>query len=111
MRGALRAFCAVVLVVMLVLTVQASVGENMFDALVRLWPDAWFRATLADTYLAFLTIALWVAWKERGGWRGLLWALAVLGLGNMAIAVYVLLQLATLPAGAGVEALLARRRS
>lgn len=70
----------------------------------------WFIATLVDTYLAFFTFWLWVAYKESSWWSRLLWLLLIFALGNLAMAGYVLIQLMRLPAGAGIEALLLRRR-
>ena len=59
----LRVFFAVVLVSMLVLTTTASLDQGIVEAGAELWPDAWFRATLADAYFGFLTVFLWIAPK------------------------------------------------
>lgn len=69
----------------------------------------WFLATLVDTYLAFFTFWLWVAYKERSNLARLLWLVLIFGLGNMAIAGYMLWQLFRLPPQASVEELLLRR--
>lgn len=76
------------------------------------WADLtpWFRATLVDTYLAFLTFWLWVAYKESSNLARVIWLLLIFGLGNLAIAGYMLWQLRRLPPGAGAEQLLLRRR-
>jgi hypothetical protein len=68
----------------------------------------WFIATLVDTYLAFFTYWLWVAYKETSNLARLLWLLLIFGLGNMAMAAYLLIQLYRLPAGATIEDLLLR---
>ena len=83
-----------VLGAMLALTVSASLDRGILPALDALWPDLWFRATLADAYFAFLTVWLWVAWRERTLGARLLWLLLFCGLGSIAIAVYVLIALA-----------------
>ncbi|MDR3417655.1 MAG: DUF1475 family protein [Nevskia sp.] len=70
----------------------------------------WFIATLVDTYLAFFTFWLWVAYKETSTLARVAWLAAIFLLGNMAIAGYMLLQLFRLPPGAGVEQLLLRRK-
>jgi hypothetical protein len=70
----------------------------------------WFIATLVDTYLAFFTFWLWVAYKERSNLARLLWLLLIFALGNLAIAGYMLLQLFRLPRQASIEELLLRRR-
>lgn len=53
----------------------------------------WFIATLADCYWAFLTFFIWVAYKERSWLSRALWLIAILLLGNMAMAAYCLIQL------------------
>lgn len=91
--AALRLFFGGMLLSMIALTVQASLDRSVWLALDELWPDPWFRATLADTYFSFLTVYLWMAWRERG-WRMRLFLLvALLGLGSIAIAGYMLIQL------------------
>jgi hypothetical protein len=70
----------------------------------------WFQATFVDAYLGFLTFYAWVYYKEVKPLHRLLWLVAILCLGNMAMASYVLLQLWKLPKGAGPEELLSRRQ-
>ena len=70
----------------------------------------WFLATLVDTYLAFFTFWLWVAYKESSNLVRALWLVLIFVLGNLAIAGYMLWQLYRLPPGAGAEQLLLRRR-
>jgi hypothetical protein len=69
----------------------------------------WFVATLVDTYLAFFTFWLWVAYKERSNLARAVWLLLIFALGNIAIAGYMLIRLYRLPRGAGIEALLLRQ--
>ena len=105
----LKIVFALVLIAMLAVTTVATLDRGLFEAGVDLWADPWFRATLADAYFGFLAVYLWIAYKERTWSRRLLWLVLVMSLGNIAIAVYVLWQLARLPRGAGVEELLLRR--
>ena len=69
----------------------------------------WFVATLADAYFGFLWFWAWIAYKEGSNLARAAWLVGVLGLGNIAMAAYMLLQLRKLPAGATAEALLLRR--
>ena len=85
MKALLISFYVVVLVAMLVVVTLAILHQNMFEAGGALMRDPWFVATLADAYLAVLSIALWIAWKERFAVGAWVWVLAVLGLGNIAI--------------------------
>lgn len=94
----------------------AIVGTTTWaSTIVALWetPRAvvthpWFIATLVDTYLAFFTFWLWVAYKERSWAARAAWLLAICLLGNIAIAFYMLLKLFRLPADAPIEKLLLR---
>ena len=109
MRRGLATASLLVLFVMVALTVRASLGENVSGAFARAARDRWFLATLADAYFAFLAIGLWAAWLERG-WRGAAWCAAVLLLGSAAVATFVLVRLARLRPGDGIEAMVAPRR-
>lgn len=73
--------------------------------------NPWLVATLFDAYFGFLWFWLWVAYKESGWLAGMVWLVLILLLGNIAMAIYMLIQLWRLPAGASVEQLLLRRRS
>lgn len=108
MINALKVLFAAILALMLFVTVNASMERGVFAAGGELWRDAWFRATLADAYCGFVTFYAWVFYRERGLLGRLGWLVAILGLGNIAMAVYMLIRLYRLPAGAGVERLLLR---
>jgi hypothetical protein len=69
----------------------------------------WFVATLFDAYFGFLWFWAWIAYKETSNAARALWLVMVLGLGNIAMAAYMLLQLRRLPVDASVEHLLLRR--
>ena len=106
MKSALRSWFLFVLLVMVGLTTWASLHENVVAAFLRLARDPWGLATLADAYFAFLAFWLWVAWKEDRWPLRILWLMAILMLGNLAMAAYVLIELARTDS---VEALLTRR--
>lgn len=72
--------------------------------------NAWFVATLFDTFYAFLWFWLWIAYKETSWLARVLWLVAVLATGNMAMAVYALITLARLPPNATIEDFLLRRK-
>jgi len=98
------------------LFLAAIVGTTSWaSTVVALWetPRAvathpWFIATLVDTYLAFFTFWLWVAYKERSWPARLAWLAGICLLGNIAMAVYLLIKLFRLPADAPIEKLLLR---
>ena len=81
----LRALFFLVLLGMLAVTVTASLERGVFEAASDLWSDAWFRATLADAYFGFLTVYVWIAYRERGWARRLTWFVLLMALGNTPI--------------------------
>jgi hypothetical protein len=107
----LKVLFGAILAVMLYVTVTASLDRGVFTAGAELWPDPWFRATLADAYCGFIAFYAWVFYKEPSWTARSLWLVAILGLGNIAMSVYVLIKLFRLPAGAGAELLLLRPRA
>lgn len=78
---------------MLWLTTTAALDRGMLDAGRELWSSWWFRATLADAYFGFITFFTWVAYKERRAGRKILWFLLIMTLGNIAMSIYVLIEL------------------
>ena len=99
-----------ILVGMLVVTTTASLKQPLWE-----WtglvvePDRWWTyATLADAYFGFLTFYAWVFYKETRAVTRAAWFVAIMLLGNIAMAAYVLRQLALLPAGAPLSQLLLR---
>ena len=110
-RTALLVLFGGILAAMLVVTVTASLHQPLWEwGGLRAEPDRWWTyATLADAYFGFLTFYAWVLYKETRAAARAGWFVAIMLLGNIAMAVYVLLQLAKLPAGAPLSQLLIRR--
>jgi hypothetical protein len=98
----LTTVCLAVLALMLYVTVSASLQQDIVSATHELWPAAWFRATLADAYCGFLFFWLWVAWRERSTAKGALWFILIATLGNIAMALFLLLQLRCWHPGDGI---------
>ncbi|WP_420467031.1 DUF1475 family protein [Panacagrimonas sp.] len=69
----------------------------------------WLVATLIDAYFGFLWFWLWIAYKETSWASRTIWLLLVLLTGNMAMAVYMLIQLWKLPPNPTAQDLLLRR--
>lgn len=111
-RTVLKALFSAILVSMLVVTTTASLKQPLWDwgGLTR-EPDRWWTiATLFDAYFGFLTFYAWVFYKEPGVRGRAGWFVAIMLLGNIAMAAYVLLQLGRLREGDAVEQLLLRRQ-
>lgn len=106
----LRGFFALVLLVMLGVTTWASRFQALWDIPREVGLHPWFVATLCDAYFGFLTFYVWLAYKERSWVSRGVWLLAILCLGNLAMATYMLWMLWRLPAGAPWEALWLREK-
>lgn len=105
----LRLFFTVILISMLAVTGWASTHCALWAIPKDVLHHPWFIATLVDAYWGFLTFYCWVAWKETS-WTGrIVWLVAILLLGNIAMALYALVQLFKVPSSAFLEALTTRR--
>jgi hypothetical protein len=109
MVAAVRIWFAFVLLAMLAVTVAATLDRGITGAWNELWPELWFRATLADAYFGFLAFWGWIAWRERSWGIRLAWLMAILALGNFAMAAYALVALGRLRPGEGIDGLFRRR--
>ena len=115
MKARLTGFSVVVLAGILAATTWASTVVSIAPAIAEIIErpaagfNAWQWATLVDAYLAFAWFYVWIAYKEPTWTARLGWLVTVLLTGNMAMAVYMLLQLRGLPANATAADLLLRR--
>lgn len=105
----LRIFFSIVLLSMLWVTSWASVQCALWETPRAVVTHPWFIATLFDTYWGFLTFYCWLAYKERSWIAKIAWLIAILLLGNIAMSIYVLIQLFRVPASAKIEDVLLRR--
>lgn len=92
-RRSLILFFGSIFLAMVWVTVAASLDRSVLVAAKDIWADPWGKATLFDTYFAFLVVYLGVFFREGSWLSKTLWLLAFLSLGNLAIAVYFLLLL------------------
>lgn len=106
----LRALFVVVIVSMLGVTSWASWQCPLFSIPRDVYSHPWFIATLFDTYWAFLTFFVWVCYKQTTWIARLAWFLAIMLLGNIAMAAYCLDELFRLSAGQPFAPLLTARR-
>ncbi|MEQ1861114.1 MAG: DUF1475 family protein [Chthoniobacteraceae bacterium] len=105
---ALRVVFIIVLLAMFVVTGWASSEVALWRMPREVATHPWFITTLFDTYFAFLTFWLWVAYREQTWLARVGWLIAILLLGNFAMATYMLILLFRLPADAKLERLLVR---
>lgn len=96
---------------MLIITTLTSLEVSLFDAWPSFAANPWAVATLWDAYFGFVTFYVWVAWRE-GNWTSrLLWLVLIMTTGNIAMSLYVLIQLFRLKPGQAVETILSTRNA
>jgi hypothetical protein len=110
-RTGLKTVFAAILVALAIYTSWASTQQAVWawrGLLVP--PDRWWTiATLMDAYFGFIIFYAWVFYKERGPAGRLLWFIAIMLLGNMATAAYLLRELSRLGPDEPASAILLRR--
>jgi hypothetical protein len=89
----LRILFLTVVASMLAVTGWASSQCALFDIPRAVFTHPWFIATLFDAYWAFIAFYVWVAWKEQTLAARILWFIAIILWGNLAMAAYMLIEL------------------
>lgn len=105
----LRLFFIIVLISMLCVTTWASKQVPIWQLPYETWTHPWFIATLFDAYWGFLTFYCWLVYKEVSWVARIAWLIGILLLGNIAMAIYALIQLFRVPLNARIEDVLLRR--
>ena len=98
-----------IFVFMLVMTVRTSLQVSLWSALGSFAASPWSMATLYDAYFGFITFFCWVAWRERSLGVKVLWFVLIMALGNIAMSLYVLMQLFALRADESASALFTKK--
>ena len=113
MKTVLKILFAGILIYMVCMTTWVSVHKSIL-----LSPDEfswahspWAVATLFDAYFGFLTFYAWVFYKETSWVARLIWFVLIMGLGNIAMSSYVLIQLFRLRAEQAASDILLRSRA
>ena len=105
----LRILCLVDIASMLAVTSWASLHTPLFAIPREVLAHPWFIATLFDAYWAFVAFYVWVAWKEQSLAARVLWFVAIIALGNIAMAAYFLRELFRVPADGALDPVFTRR--
>ena len=105
----LRLLFLVVLGSMLWVTSWASLQQSIFAIPGEVLSHPWFIATLVDAYWGFLTFYVWQAWKEQSLAARVLWFIAVMLLGNIAMSIYLLAELFRIRESAQLAEVITRR--
>lgn len=106
-----RALFLIVVGSMLAVTVWASWRCPLFAVPPEVARHPWFIATLCDAYWGFLTFFAWVCYKQTSAFARGAWLVAILALGNIAMASFVLAELFRLPRDGDISRLLLERRA
>jgi hypothetical protein len=106
---ALRCLFIGILLAMLAVTTWASTEVALWNTPRSVATHPWFIATLFDAYFGFIAFWLWVAWLEPTWLRRISWLIAILLLGNIAMAIFVLIRLFRLPRTATMAEVIAKR--
>lgn len=105
----LRVLFLLILLAMLVVTTYASLHTPVWQLSPVLTGDPWFQATLFDAYFGFLTFFVWVAYKEASWSRSIAWFILIMVLGNIAMSIYMLIQLFRVPTDAPLREVFLRK--
>lgn len=103
MKLFLKLLFGFIFVFMVAMTTRTSLQVPVWQASFTGNPWAW--ATLYDAYFGFITFFCWVAWRERSLAAKIVWFIAIMLLGNIAMSLYVLIQLFTMKPDDSISAL------
>ncbi len=95
MRMFLKILFAAISLWMVGMTSYVSLHKSLLRAGSEFsWASSpWAVATLFDAYFGFVTFFVWVCLKERTWLTKVIWFVLIMGLGNIAMSAYVLVQL------------------
>ncbi|HMD60684.1 MAG TPA: DUF1475 family protein [Opitutaceae bacterium] len=111
MITALRALFLLVLTSMIWVTTWAGLQCPLFSVPAPVAAHPWFVATMFDAYWGFTTFYVWVCYKETSWTSRIAWFVAVMALGNIAMASYCLAELSRAPRDGRLSDVLVARRS
>jgi hypothetical protein len=107
----LRLLFLFILASMLGVTTWASLQCPLFGVPREVFTHPWFLATLADAYWGFITFFVWVCYQWPDWIARLGWFIAIMLLGNIAMALYCLALLFRAPGDAAPASLLTQRHA
>ena len=110
MKLLLKLIFAGILIYMIGMTTWVSLHKSiMLSPNEFSWAESpWAVATFFDAYFGFITFYAWVFYKENSWLARMVWFVAIMGLGNIAMSSYVLIQLFKLRAEQPASAILLR---
>jgi hypothetical protein len=109
MKLLLKFLFGCIFVFMVGITIRTGLSVSLSAAWPSYTANPWAMATLYDSYFGFVTFYVWVFYKERSLWARAMWLVLIMGLGNIAISFYVLIQLFQLKPDETAAKILQRR--
>jgi len=107
----LRGLFILVILSMLAVTSWASLQCPLFAVPREVLGHPWFIATLVDAYWGFATFFVWVGYKQTSWIARLAWFVAIMLLGNIAMAAYCLDELFRVPSDGKITEVLTTHRT
>jgi Protein of unknown function (DUF1475) len=93
MKLFLKLLFGFIFVFMVVMTVRTSMQVSLWSAMPAFAASPWSMATLYDAYFGFITFFCWLAWRENSLGVKIVWFVLIMAGGNIAMSLYVLIQL------------------
>jgi hypothetical protein len=93
MKLFLKVLFGFIFVFMVTMTIRTSLQQSLWDARPAFLASPWSMATLYDAYFGFVTFFCWLAWRERSTAIKVGWFILIMAVGNIAMSLYVLIQL------------------
>ncbi|MEP7352229.1 MAG: DUF1475 family protein [Acidobacteriota bacterium] len=109
MKLLLKGLFGAIFLWMVIMTIRATLAMSIWEAWDSYAANPWAVATLWDAYCGFLTFFVWVCFKESGWMAKAVWFLLIMGLGNITMSLYVLIQLFKLKEDEPASAVLTKR--
>ena len=106
----LRTLFIVVIASMVAVTSWASLQCPLFGVPRAVATHPWFIATLFDAYWGFITFYVWVCYKQNSLLARLAWFVAIMLLGNIAMAAYCLAEFFSISSRDALVGVLTARR-
>jgi hypothetical protein len=107
----LRGLFLIIIASMLWVTGWASLRCPLFGIPHDVVTHPWFIATLFDAYWGFITFFVWVCFKQTSGLARVVWFVAIILLGNIAMSAYWLNELFHVPRDGRVADIFTGRRN
>lgn len=109
MKTPLIAITSLILLFMIWEIIDTSLESSLFNELPSLLRIPWMEATLYDFYANAFFLSLWIFYKEKNSLKKILWLIFLIGMGSVAMCIYLLKELFALKEKEDLKTLLIRQ--